>query len=283
MTDSFGDDPLVAELRTGDRARYLGLFFAPQDKRGDLAALYALALELSRIPARASEPMPGEIRLQWWREVFSGERQAEARQNPLSRRVLEVIARRHLPVAPFLDMLEARSFDLYHDPIETMGQLEGYAGQTASALMQLAALVLNNGRPPPSPDVAGYGGVALAIADILTSASRTLAQGQTYLPQELLARHGIDAAHLHAGQMPKGAGAVVQELVERGLAYLEKARAAAEGLEPHLMPAFLELALVEPRLRRLQRRGAEALSRQVELPFWRQQWHVWRAARRGRF
>ncbi len=40
-------------------------------------------------------------------------------------------------------MIDARIFDLYDDPMETRTSLEGYAGETASALIQLASLVLS--------------------------------------------------------------------------------------------------------------------------------------------
>jgi 15-cis-phytoene synthase len=42
-------------------------------------------------------------------------------------------------------------------------------------------------------------------------------------------------------------------------------------------PAFLPLALVGPMLARFERAGSEAT--EVELPQWRRQWHLWRAAR----
>ena len=44
---------------------------------------------------------------------------------------------------PFDDYLEARIFDLYDDPMPGRAELEGYCGETASALIQLAALVLD--------------------------------------------------------------------------------------------------------------------------------------------
>jgi phytoene/squalene synthetase len=64
----------------------------------------------------------------------------------------------------FADMIDARIFDLYDDPIETRVSLEGYAGETASALIQLASLVLSPDEAPQSAEAAGHAGVAQAIA-----------------------------------------------------------------------------------------------------------------------
>ena len=41
-------------------------------------------LEIARVRDLAREPMPGEIRLQWWREVLAGERDGEAAAHPVA-------------------------------------------------------------------------------------------------------------------------------------------------------------------------------------------------------
>ena len=51
-----------------------------------------------------------------------------------------------LPLAAFDNLLEARIFDLYDDPMPTLNDLEGYAGETASALIQLGAMILAGGQ-----------------------------------------------------------------------------------------------------------------------------------------
>ncbi len=67
------DKYCAALVREADRDRYLATLFAPADRRGALFSLYAFDIEISRIRDVAHEPMPGEIRLQWWREVLEGE------------------------------------------------------------------------------------------------------------------------------------------------------------------------------------------------------------------
>ena len=58
-----------ALVRAADKDRFLATLFAPADKRGPLFALYAFNAEITSVRERAREPMPGEIRLQWWRDV----------------------------------------------------------------------------------------------------------------------------------------------------------------------------------------------------------------------
>lgn len=68
-----------ATLYEADRDRYLATLFAPQDKRRHLVALYALAAEVSGIREKVSDPMPGQIRLQWWMDVLDGARAGKCR------------------------------------------------------------------------------------------------------------------------------------------------------------------------------------------------------------
>ena len=90
MQDAFA---YCAELvRTADRDRFLSSLFAPAEYRGALHALYAFNVEVARVREVAREPLPGEIRLQWWSEVVNGERAEEAAANPVASALLTVKA-----------------------------------------------------------------------------------------------------------------------------------------------------------------------------------------------
>lgn len=60
----------VETIRAGDEDLSLSLRYSRKEDHSRLAALYALQIELRRIPAIVSEPPLGEIRLQWWREAL---------------------------------------------------------------------------------------------------------------------------------------------------------------------------------------------------------------------
>src|ERR1700742_3933131 len=100
-----------ALVRATDKDRFLVTLFAPADKRGPLFALYAFNAEIASVRDRAREPMPGEIRLQWWRDVINGERAGEAAANPVAAALTEIAERFSLPKQRFLDLIEAHAFD----------------------------------------------------------------------------------------------------------------------------------------------------------------------------
>lgn len=68
MTDL---DAIATDLREADPLRFGASLAAPPAARGRLWTLYALHHELARIPFSVSEPMLGEIRLQWWADQLA--------------------------------------------------------------------------------------------------------------------------------------------------------------------------------------------------------------------
>src|SRR5690349_12532244 len=94
-------------VRAHDKDRFLATLFASAAQRAPLFALYAFDLEIAQIRDRAREPMPGEIRLQWWREVLSGERSGEAAAHPVAAALTETIARFSLPKERLIELTEA--------------------------------------------------------------------------------------------------------------------------------------------------------------------------------
>src|SRR3990170_5172296 len=84
-------DHCAALVREADRDRYLATLFAPAEHRPALFALYAFNAEIARVRDVAREPLPSEVRLQWWRDVLNGERPEEAWANPISAALLDAI------------------------------------------------------------------------------------------------------------------------------------------------------------------------------------------------
>src|SRR5215510_12653272 len=60
--------PVAALVRRHDRDRFQTALFAPAGRREALFALYAFNYEVARVRETVSEPMLGQIRLQWWRD-----------------------------------------------------------------------------------------------------------------------------------------------------------------------------------------------------------------------
>jgi phytoene synthase len=266
-------------VRAGDKDRFLATLFAPQKYRRALHALYAFNLEVARTRELAREPMPGELRLQWWREALAAG-QGEAAAHPVAAALREAMVRYRLPPPLLADLIDARAFDLYDEPMASLADLERYALRTSSALIELAAHILCDGHDPGIGELAGHGGTAYAIAGLLRALPIHAARGQLYLPAEVLQRYGAQTADLFAGMATSELRAALAELRLWARRHLAAARARLEAAPPAAAPALLPVALVRPALDRMERRSYKPFS-PADVPQWRRQWALWRAARSG--
>ncbi|ACL57173.1 phytoene/squalene synthase family protein [Methylobacterium nodulans] len=268
-----------ALVRDGDPDRYFATLFAPPAKRPHLFALHAFSLEVARVRDAVSSPMPGELRLQWWRDALQGEARGDVRAHPVAAALDDTLVRHRLPRQPLVALVDARVFDLYDDPMPSTGDLEGYCGETASSLIRLGGLVLADGGEPGGAAAAGHAGVAYAVTGLLRALPWHARRGQVYLPGDILVRHGVtreDIVSGRGGPGLKGACADLRALARRHLDAYAGARAAIAAAAG---PAFLPVALVAPYLRAMERADYDPLRTVVEIPRWRRVLRLWRASR----
>lgn len=133
----------AAQVQSADEDRYLAALLAAAPARERLMALYAFNLELAKIPLLVSEPMLGEIRLQWWREVldqiYSGE---PVRSHNVARALDDTVKACALPRSKFDRLILARGIEFYEDPFSGDLTEEDYWRESEGALLELALGVL---------------------------------------------------------------------------------------------------------------------------------------------
>jgi 15-cis-phytoene synthase len=276
------DGSHVMELvRQADPDRYHSVLYAPESKRAALFALYAFNAEAARVRDAAREPMAGEIRLQWWRDVIAAGTAEAAAGHPVAGALLWTIDAHRLPPDAFQNYLDARVFDLYDDPMPDRTALEGYCGETASALIQLSCLVLDPEAAPAHTDAAGHGGCAQAIAGLMRLLPQHRARGQCYVPADILAAAGVGRDQLVAGEPEAGLSVALAAMTALGREHQAKFEQAAARLPPTLRAAFLPMALTPLYLSRLEAAGTDALQATPHVSALRRQWRTFRRAVRG--
>jgi 15-cis-phytoene synthase len=266
-------------VRAADKDRFLATLFAPAELRGALHALYAANIEIARLREVVHEPLAGEIRLQWWREVIAGVRSAEAGGHPVASALLDTMQQHRIDPQPLQDLIDARTFDLYDEPMATLAELDSYARRTSSGLITLAAGILAPERS--APEAAEAAGIAYAITGLLRAFPLHASRRQLFVPEEILAREGVDTASIFAGHSSPGLLAALKALRTHARAHLTTARAAIAAVPLAQVPALLPTALVRGYLDRMERRDYDPFRTDVDVPQWRRQWVLWRAARRA--
>lgn len=270
-------DAIAASLREADAAQFFAALFIPEEQREAVMALRAFAAEMARIPFLVSEPMLGEIRFQWWHEVLAGERESEAAAHPLAAALMNTVRKHSLPVAALQGLIAARVDDLYADAPPTMNDLEGRLGECHSVPYRLAAMVLAPHASASVVDVAGHGGVAEGLTDLLGRWPLLLGRSRVMIPVDVLSEHGLTREIVLAGTEAKSTQRALMFLLEKAEQHRAKAAAALCGLHADEAPAFLPLALVEPMLERVRKALPNGTA---SLPQWRMQFALWRASRR---
>ncbi len=260
-------------LREADRDRWLAALFAPDAARPHLFALYAFNAEVARISDHVSQPILGEMRLQWWIDALNGERAGEASANPTAAALLATIAHFDLPRQKLLDLLEARRFDFYDEPAPDQAFLDKYCEDTCSVLFALASRILVG---DGSQKASAPAGRAYALTGLLRALPWQVARRKCFLPLDVLARHGLTPVDLFAHAKTGEVKAVLAEMCALARKDLAEAKQAVRALPKPEREAFRLLALPELYLRQMEREDFDPFDAPVEVSPWRRQWALWR-------
>jgi len=266
-----GLSPCGERVRAGDPERFRTALFAPPGAREGLFALYALNLEIAKIAPMVTEPMIGEIRLQWWRDGLDGIYGGGAvRRHEVVEPLCAVVRGAGLPRAPFDALIDARARDLDAGFPETSEVLTAYLRDTAGSLTVLAMRALGG----DTDTVAQDAGQGIGIARYLTAVPVMVAQGAKPLPGE------IDWQALRKGERDDGFAIQVARLAQHGLGAIRQARTGRDAVPKQAAPAFLEVPLAAQNLAAMAR-GPGTLAELTEpalSPFRANLSNFWRGA-----
>jgi phytoene synthase len=277
MLDSFAH--CEGLVRVADKDRFLAALFAPADHRGALYALYAFNIEIARVREIIREPLAGEIRLQWWNDAIAGNAAGDVQANPVAAALLAAMARFRLPSELLTGLIAARRFDLYNDPMRLLADFNNYARATSSAVIELSARILHRDDIPGLDQLALHAGLGYAITGLLQAFPVHAARGQLLLPVEVLERHDVQQRDFAARQATPQMRAAFAEMRLQARQHLAQAARLADDIPDAALPALLPVALTRSVLDRMDRKDYDPFV-PVEMPQWRRQWRLWRAARR---
>ena len=268
-------------VRSHDFARYAATLFVPSIERRALLAVYAFNVEISRVREQVSQPLPGEMRMQWWTDLLDGAGHGGVEGNPVAAELLTAIRDFRLPVEPLSRLIDEHQFDLYNDPMPSMAALEGYVTDTSSALFTLAARIA--ARPSEAIDhLARHAGLAQGLVQVITALPLDAARRQLFVPLQLLESHGSGAEEVYSGKQTPKVRAAIDQLVGEAQGHLTTAFDLLADVPPEVRPVFLPLALVRRELKRMSRADRDPFMPEVNSRL-RTLWTLWRASRSGQF
>ncbi len=268
-------------VRTHDFARYASTLFVPAAQRRGLLAIYAFNVEISRVREQVSQPLPGEMRLQWWTDMLADSGHGGIEGNPVAAELKLAIRNWRLPVERLSRLIDEHRFDLYNDPMPTMAALESYVNDTSSALFSLGAGIAGN-QSDKTEHLARHAGFAQGFAQVLAALPLDASRRQLFVPLQLLQQHGSSMEEVFAGRETPRLRAALDRLIHELRGHLKTAFALLANVPPPVRPVFLPLVPVRRDLARMLRADNNPFMPHAMSRF-RTLWMLWRASRSKEF
>ncbi len=241
--------PAAEAARAGDEPRFLAALCAPPERREPLFALVALNLELARIPVTVSEPMLGEIRLEWWREALED---LFERGKAAGHEVIAALAAAPPPdPAPLYEMVEARRLALAPGGLSE-SDLDAFLAGTAGALMRAEVQALGGGAK--AEEAAALAGWAEGAGRLVAALPAMMAEGSAPFDEKAAREGAALRARLAA-------------LANEGLARLARARAMRREVPRAARAPLLSVHVAERALLAALKPGYDPFAPEAPSPF----------------
>lgn len=268
-------------VRQYDRARFLTGLFAPEKVRERLLTLYAFNVEIARIHETVSEPMIGQMRLQWWRdqltEIFDGK--GPSKGHPVAEPLAEIIERRSLSSEGFFKILAAREQDLADSPPAQMVDLIRYCEDTSAALAVLGLEVLGVS-DAVSQGAAEKAATAWALVGIARSTRHRAQAGRVpMLPADAMHAVGLTSQDLQSPDKAAAASGIIRTLSDKAAGLLDEARQHRNTIDIKAIPVLLQATLASSYVKDLVRADYDIYDpreKTSSLPVAKLWWNAWR-------
>lgn len=241
-------------VRRYDYDRYLTTLFAPADRRDALFALYAFNIEVAKTREAVSEPLLGQIRLQWWRDSLDGITAGQPRRHEVVTPLAEAMERFSLDRTLLDRVIDARERDLELDdrPLSDLDELDAYGRATNGPVHRLALQILGV-REGDAHDAADDVGAAWAMVGLSRALPFHARHKRLYLPRGLIEGEGAEIGDVFELRSPPGLHAAIRKIAERARHRLADARRRRHHVPRAAVPALLIGRLADGHLRRLAR------------------------------
>jgi len=280
-TNSDRLSPVAALVQRHDRDRFQTVLFAPAARREALFALYAFNYEIARVRETVTQPMLGQIRLQWWREnlaaAFEG---GPVRAYPVVEALAVAIRDLGLSRVHLERMIDTREADLTDEPPASLTALEDYAEGTSSCLIYLASEALSV-RDTAVVESGRHIGIAYALSGLMRAVPFLSAAGQTIIPHDIAARSGLELGDFRSVRRSPALCTTVGEIAAAAWRHLEAAR--GRPVPRAAMPALLPAVIARRSLTRLRQARYDPFDPTLAAPDRLQSWRLAAAALFNRF
>jgi len=268
----------------GSAFRYACLHLnAPQ--RRAITAVRALDQTLDDIRRQVAEPHVARAKLDWWSNALYCLTQGDATRadTPIPQALMIALDDLNVQVQEFVPALESRlggaMLELDYQGFETDTDMNAYLDASGGATFELYALLLDV--PMDERPLWRKLGAAHLRITRLQYLGRDVRSGFIYLPQDLLAMHGLSDADLFRPDAAETSRAMLQAELDRLIADRDAAIAELAEIRRHPHRFLRALVAIDhARLRQLANDKVSVLEHRTELSAFRRLVTAWWAGKR---
>lgn len=208
--------------------------------------LYAFNVEIARIRETVTEPMIGQMRLQWWRDTLTDISQGKGapKGHPVAENLAALMDSRSLNLEHFLSLLDARELDMMDEPPNSMKDLIAYCRGSSVGLALLALDVLGV-NDEDSRRAAESVATAWALTGIARAVRHYALAGRVMLPGDGLERQGLAVQSLQNPDTAGPATALIKDVCDQAQVFLEEARSVQRRINFKALPVLLLATLAD--------------------------------------
>jgi phytoene synthase len=202
-------------------------------------------------------------------EALLDGRRHDLPDDPILLALLDTLQRVEVPLTLFRALLDGLEMDLERRGYATLAELERYCWHVASSVGRMVIAVLGSDGPRAEA-FADRLGLAMQLTNIARDVLEDSREGRVYLPDELLARHGLERREILERRDSPALRALLRELCETAEGHYREALALMPpGERRRLKPALVMAGLYRPILAELRRRDYDVLRGKAGYPIWR--------------
>ena len=258
---------------------YYSFLFLPEERRRAITAFYAFCREVDDVVDECRDTQVARAKLLWWRNEVEAMYQGRP-QHPVTQALQPCLTRYGLKQEHFRLIIEGMAMDLEPVPYADFDALHHYCYRVAGVVGLVSAAIFGYD-DPGTEAYAEQLGIAFQLTNILRDIREDLARGRVYLPQDELARFGVDTDMLRENEQNEAVLALLKYQAERADAYYDKALALLPiGDRRRQRSGLIMAAIYRAVLHKIQREGYPVLRRRVRLSLWKKLWLAWSTARR---
>ncbi len=262
---------MAIEARKQDRDRFLCTLFAPEEAREGLYTLLAFNAEIAKSREVVSEPLLGEIRLQWWRDAIEriySEPDGVFDDHAVMAELAKNIKHFNLSRKNLDQLIDARARDMIDEPPENEAELRDYTMGTAAKLNTSFMEILRpTGQSLTETLIAAadHVGVAWALTGLVRASASHAGTQRVMIPQTVMQACGFDKYIFFAGRSTPEIKQATKHMVGLARAEISQARTLlGSKVDKRYLAVFLQASLAEFYLRRIEKLDYNPFSPKIE-------------------